>query len=285
MNLPKNEFRISITSYCNMKCVYCHNEGNIKKSMLTIDNIKRIIDSSYNLGMKNVRITGGEPLTHPDIEKIVKMLANDYHLKVGINTNCIEIDILMNLINQRLIDRVIVGLDYYDGKISKQSPIGVSSKTILENIKKIKNAGVNVSISNVYNGDYDNIYKLVNWCNKEKIRIKIIEEIKNKIHKKSSLSYSKMRTKILKDFNLKPSKDEYEEINGYVNGFRLVSFFPSLCRLRRCDLCKKIHLRITSEGLLKTCLHYNDHDDDLLNDDIRGKIIETLNRDVDYHLS
>ena len=199
--LPKNEFRISIISSCNMRCVYCHNEGNKKISMLSIDDIKKIMDSAYDLGMKNVRLTGGEPLIHPQILEICKMLSEEYGLKVGINTNCIEIEKLLNLIENGWIDRVIVGLDFYDNKVSKHSPIGKSSKEILENILKIKNKECDVSISNVYNGDYNNIYNLVNWCQQNDIRIKIIELIKNEIHEFSDSNYIKMRDSIIKDFN------------------------------------------------------------------------------------
>ena len=64
MNLPKNEFRMSITSGCNMKCVYCHNEGNNKPAILSIEDIEKIINAAQNLG-------------------IVKMLNNkvNYHIE------------------------------------------------------------------------------------------------------------------------------------------------------------------------------------------------------------
>lgn len=282
-HLPKNEFRISIISSCNMRCVYCHNEGNKKLSMLSIDDIKKIIDSAYDLGMKSVRLTGGEPLIHPQILEICKMLSEEYGLKVGINTNCIEIEKILNLIENGWIDRVIVGLDFYDKSVSKQSPIGKSSKEILENILKIKNKGCDVSISNVYNGDYNNIYNLVNWCQQNNIRIKIIELIKNEIYESSDSDYIKMTDSIIKDFNFEVKIDELEEYNCYKNNKKIISFFPSLCRLRRCDLCKKIHLRITSEGNIKQCIHYDDSDRSVLGEDSRENILNELDSEVNYH--
>lgn len=281
--LPKNEFRISITSSCNMKCVYCHNEGNKTKSMLSIDDIRVILDNAKNIGMTKIRLTGGEPLIHPQIMEICQILAEEYHLKVGINTNGIEINKLLQMIKNGWIDRVIVGLDYFDEKISKQSPIGRSSKEILNNILAIKNSGCQVSISNVYNNDYDNIYNLVKWCIDNRIRIKIIEVIKNEIHDSSDIDYLIMRDKILKDFNLETKIDDLEEYNGYIDGFRVVSFFTSLCRLRRCDLCKKIHLRITSEGKIKQCIHYSDNDRSVIDGNVRENILNELKREVDYH--
>lgn len=283
LNLPKNEFRISIISSCNMKCTYCHNEGNREYNILTKEDIRKIIDNAYDIGMTNVRLTGGEPLIHPEIYDICNMLSKEYGLKVGINTNCVEIEKLLNLIDEGFIDRVIVGLDFYDAKISKQSPIGKSSKEILNSILKIKEKGCNVTISTVYNNDYNNIYNLVNWCINNQIRIKIIEEIKNEIHDSSDIDYIRMRDKIMKDFDFNIKIDELEEYNCYKNDFKNVSFFPSLCRLRRCDLCKKIHLRITSKGDIKQCIHYNDDDRSVINGNIRDNILNEIKREVNYH--
>ena len=103
------------------------------------------------------------------------------------------------------------------------------------------------------------------------------------IHEDSDIDYLTMRDRILQDFNLEVKIDELEEYNGYIDGFRVVSFFPSLCRIRRCDLCKRIHLRITSEGKIKQCLHYSDNDKSVIDGNIRENILNELRREVDYH--
>lgn len=285
MVLPKNEYRISITSRCNMKCEYCHNEGNQKQSsQLSKDDIKNIVENSHSLGLTHMRLTGGEPLIHPQIFEICQMLAEEYGLKVGINTNCIEIEKLIYMVKQGWIDRVIVGLDYFDGKISKKSSVGKSSKIILDNILKIKELGCDVSISTVYDNDYDNIHKLVQWCINNEVRIKIIELIRNEIEEASDYNYIKMRKKLINDFNFDVRIDDFEEYNCYVNGKRIITFFPSLCRLRRCDLCKKIHLRVTSKGKIKQCIHYDDNDKSIIGKDARRNIINELKREVNYHM-
>ena len=83
------------------------------------------------------------------------MISEKYNLDIGINTNCIEIEKLIYMIKHKWINRVIVGLDYFDKDISKNSPVGVSSKQILDNILKIKSFGCDVSISSVYNDDLE----------------------------------------------------------------------------------------------------------------------------------
>ena len=283
MSFERGQFRMSITSSCNMKCIYCHNEGNNCKSMLKIEDIKRILDNSKDIGLKEVRLTGGDPLVHPDIYEICRMIKEDFNLIVTINTNCILIDKLIRLIEDGYISRVVVGLDYFDGKISKNSPIGVSSKTILNNILRVKNTGCDVSISTVYTNNDDELKKIVSWGIDNRIRIKIIEVEKNEIAKSSSKDYLNMQNNIIKEFNLREEYDENEELNGYLDNYRAVSFFHSLCRLRRCDICKKIQLRITSNGIMKTCLYYNNQDENLLEGNTNEKIKKIINREVDYH--
>ncbi len=285
LQLPKNEYRISITSGCNMKCVYCHNEGNKVINQLTKDDIENLIKNSYDLGLEQVRLTGGEPLIHKEIFEICQMLAEKYHLKVGINTNIIEIDKLMYMIEKGWIYRVVVGLDYYDAPISKQSPVGISSKQVLENILRVKNAGVNVTISTVYDGDYNNLYNLVNWANKNQIRIKILEEVKNEVADSPDKEYLNMKQRILKDFNLTSRYDEkFKEYHGMQGDFTAVTFFHSHCRIRECDVCKKMHLRVTSSGMLKQCIQSDDDDIDYRVGNIRENILKSLNRPANFNV-
>lgn len=285
MKLPKNEYRISITSGCNMKCVYCHNEGNKIISKLSKDDIELLIKNSYDLGLEQIRLTGGEPLVHNEIYDICQMLSEKYNLKVGINTNCIEIDKLLFMIKQRWIHRVVVGLDYFNAPISKQSPVGISSKQILNNILKIKKENCDVSISTVYNNDFENLENLVRWSISNGIRIKILEVVKDEIANNSSLEYIEMREKILHKFNLTPKVDElFNEVQGVLNNKNVVTFFHSHCRLRECELCKKMHLRVTSEGKLKQCILSSKNDISYKKGNIRENIIKALKQNVSYNV-
>lgn len=284
MKLPKNEYRISITSACNMKCVYCHNEGNNKVSQLSLNDIELLINNSLTLGLEQIRITGGEPLVHNQIYDICQMSAEKYKLKVGINTNTIEIEKLLYMINKGWIYRVVVGIDYYNNRISKQSPIGISSSEVLNNIKRIKAAGCRVDVSSVYDGNYDNIYNLTKWCIENKIRIKILEPVVDEIAEQPDFNYIKMMDNLLTDFHLEKKLDPlYNEVQGVINDECAVTFFHSHCRLRECDLCKKMHLRVTAEGKLKTCLHYDDEDIDYRIGNVYDNITTFLKRNVDYH--
>lgn len=281
--LPRGQYRMSITSGCNMKCVYCHNEGNKTVSLLTVNQIKKIIESSKDVGLEEIRLTGGEPLTHTNIYEICRIISEDYHLRVSINTNGILIDKLLYMIEKGWIQRVVIGLDYFNSNISKNSIIGLSSRKILNNILKIKFKNCDVSIATVYNGNYEEIFKIVNWCIENRIRVKIIEEEKNEISKYSSIEYIKMKNRIFEDFLLDKSIDDLNETNGYINNVKIVSFFHSLCRLRRCDLCRKIQLRISSTGVIKHCIFYDNQDLNILDGNTELNIKRSLRMPIDYH--
>ncbi len=274
IKLPRNQYRISITSKCNMKCLYCHNEGNVIDSELTLREIRKLVENSYNIGLNYIRLTGGEPLIHPEIFEICKVLSKDYNLKVGINTNGIEIDKLIYMINQGWIDRVIVGIDYFDKKISKNSPVGISSKIILYNVLKIKAMNCDVSISMVYCNEYENVYKMLKWGIENKIRIKVIEIVtreKNEVYRNN---YNAMKEKLVNDFNLETKLGINGEIDGYIAGFRCVSFFYSLCYEKKCNVCKNVNLRVMSNGMIKQCLFNKNGVIDIDDKKVREKIID-----------
>ncbi len=253
--LPMDELRISITSSCNMKCYYCHNEGNRLTSKLDINDIDSLINAAMKFGLKSIRLTGGEPMICNDIFSICSMIKEKYNLKIGINTNGIEIDKILELIDSNLIDRVVVGIDYFNNKISKNSPVGICSKDILRNIELIKKRGIGVTIATVFDNDYSDIEQLFNWALTHDIRIKILEKIDDEQSDVTSPAYIKIRDQIIDKYNLIPKIDPiFNELHGYLGGKRVVSFFHSHCRIRECRLCKNMHLRVMSSGKLKPCL-------------------------------
>lgn len=281
--LPRNGYRLSIISSCNMKCSYCHNEGNTKCDILKMKDIQKLVEDSLEFGLTEMRLTGGEPLLHPQIYEICELLTKKYHLKIGINTNCIEIEKLLYLISMGWIDRVVVGIDYFDSKISKDSPVGASSQKILENILKIKQTGCNVSISSVYNNDLQNKLNMVKWAIQNKIRIKILEIVNNEKGESVSREFVELEDKVKKIFGLKYIKDEYNEISGFINDEKVITFFHSHCRLRECNICKLIHLRVTASGKMKQCMYTEIDDINIKDEDFKENLIKYLNSPAKYY--
>ena len=252
--IPRGDYRISITTACNMKCVYCHNEGQSCCAELSLEDIDLLLKNSYDLGLKSVRLTGGEPLIHPQIIDICKLVKNKYGLKLGINTNLIKVDVMREILENNLVDKVVIGIDYFDSKISKKSPIGESSETIKNNILSIRKYPVVFSLDMVFGDNKKDIEKMFDFCLSNQIEIKILEDITNK-----SKSYHNDFLKFMRyivdkyDIKLETSEEDFDQFRGYKNGIRVASFFNSLCYEGKCDLCRKMHLRVSAGGVLHWC--------------------------------
>jgi cyclic pyranopterin phosphate synthase len=80
---PVDNLRLSVTQRCNLKCFYCHREGEDYSAVTEMTNgeIERIIRIAVSLGILKVKLTGGEPLLRTDIVEIVQGLSNIPHLK------------------------------------------------------------------------------------------------------------------------------------------------------------------------------------------------------------
>ena len=79
LSRPLGSLRISVTDRCNLRCRYCMPEQEYvwlpKESILTFEEITRLVRVFTSLGAGKVRLTGGEPLLRHDLPTLVSMLA------------------------------------------------------------------------------------------------------------------------------------------------------------------------------------------------------------------
>lgn len=81
---------IALTTYCNYQCFYCKKGGESiskKKETIPLSKIKRIIVNAYDIGIRNFRITGGEPTSVSYLGKLITYIMSFNDTKVRINTN------------------------------------------------------------------------------------------------------------------------------------------------------------------------------------------------------
>lgn len=81
---------IAITTSCNYQCFYCKEGGESiskKKETIPFSQIKKIIEIAYYIGIKNFRITGGEPTSVPYFRNLIEFIMNLEDTKIRINTN------------------------------------------------------------------------------------------------------------------------------------------------------------------------------------------------------
>lgn len=114
-----NYLRISLTDRCNLRCVYCMPEEGVKwqprADQLSADEIIQITQVAAQGGITRVRLTGGEPLVHPEIIEIVRRIASIPDIAdVSLTTNAMLLERLAQPLAEAGLKRVNVSLDTLD---------------------------------------------------------------------------------------------------------------------------------------------------------------------------
>ncbi|MFM7646461.1 MAG: radical SAM protein, partial [Cyanobium sp.] len=71
LNRPLGVLRLSVTARCNLACPYCLPDGVEPPGLLTLAQRLRVIEAAVALGVSSLRLTGGEPLLHEQLEKLI----------------------------------------------------------------------------------------------------------------------------------------------------------------------------------------------------------------------
>ena len=108
--------RISVTDRCNLRCVYCMPPQGIQlkahHEILTYEEITAVVRAAAALGMRKVRLTGGEPLVRPHVERLVEMVAAVPGIQdISLTTNAVLLDRHASTLSRAGLRRVNVSLD------------------------------------------------------------------------------------------------------------------------------------------------------------------------------
>ena len=108
--------RVSVTDRCDLRCVYCMPEKGVKwlpkMNMLRVHEYERLVRLAVSMGVRSVRITGGEPLVHPRILDIVRRFrAIDGIEDLAMTTNGVGLEQFARRLRDAGLDRVNVSLD------------------------------------------------------------------------------------------------------------------------------------------------------------------------------
>ncbi len=111
--------RISVTDRCNLRCAYCMPASGVswkpRHDLLSASEIERVVRAAAGLGIRNVRLTGGEPLTRPDLVDLVRAIAQiDGIEDVSLTTNGMLLERLAAPLAAAGLKRVNVSLDTLD---------------------------------------------------------------------------------------------------------------------------------------------------------------------------
>lgn len=258
LRLPTGYLRVSITDACNMRCVYCHNEGQSGDAglFMEVNALRSILGDAVGFGLTKLRLTGGEPLLHPRCLEMLRLAKEEIRIPfVGLNTNGVLRERLRRIVCARVVDSIVVGLDYLDGRVSKRSAVGQPPSGVLEEVLFAKEVGQDLAIACVFDGDVVRVEALAGWCLRHGIELKILEVSERGVATGSGEAFVRMTEAVMARYALK--REWRADVGDYCGvgpeGTR-VCFYHSHCRRRECARCGAIHMRVTASGYLKTCI-------------------------------
>jgi cyclic pyranopterin phosphate synthase len=108
--------RVSLTDRCNLRCVYCMPEAGLPwippAEMLSFDEIERIVRAAASIGVRSVRLTGGEPLVRRDVPRLIARLARIPGIDdIALSTNGLLLAPLADELRAAGLRRVNISLD------------------------------------------------------------------------------------------------------------------------------------------------------------------------------
>ncbi len=144
--------RISVTDRCNLRCLYCMPEDGIEamhhEDILTYGEIKKICEAGARLGIRKIKITGGEPLVRKDIEDLIRALKGICGIQdVTMTTNGCLLKEKAATLKAAGLSSVNVSLDTLDPKRFARITRRDCFDSVMEGIEGAVQAGLNVKVN------------------------------------------------------------------------------------------------------------------------------------------
>jgi len=158
LNRPLETLRISITDRCNFRCVYCmpkevYGRDHVfleRKELLSFEEIARVAGVFAGLGVRVVRITGGEPLVRRNVEHLVELLREIPGLEIALTTNGALLPQKAEALARAGLDRVTVSLDSIDDDTFRAlNDVDFPVQRVLDGIDAAAAAGLRVKVNAV----------------------------------------------------------------------------------------------------------------------------------------
>ena len=251
--------RISLTDNCNLRCSYCMPEGKISDiHYLPVETVLKCVESAVCLGITNFRLTGGEPLIYPDIEKLITKMRNVSGVNfIGITTNGVFLSEKADVLKMAGTDSINVSLDTVDSDEFRKITGRNCLKNVIDGIDAALDSRIKLKINTVLRSEVD-VLKMTEFANDKNIDIRFIELMPVGIGEKNDIIprkavIEKLEEKYGKVCGVSKMHDENGPAEYYA--FRKLGVRVGLIQAvhgKFCDRCNRI--RITSDAGLKPCL-------------------------------
>lgn len=255
--------RISLTDLCNLRCVYCMPPEGVKKQrhcqILSLEEVGEIASEAVSMGIKKIRLTGGEPLVRRGMLSLCRNLRQIQGLhELALTTNGLLLPEMAADLKAAGVDRVNISLDTLDPEKYRRITRTGTLDAALAGIQAAKDAGLTpLKLNCVLIGGFndDEIPALAALTEREPVEVRFIELMP--IGGAAAFgedAYLPCQTVLERLPQLEPAGSD----GGVAERFRLPGAAGTVGLIRplsRCFCARCDRIRLTADGFLKPCLH------------------------------
>lgn len=263
--------RISVIDRCNLRCHYCmplHAKFFDPKEVLSFDEIVTVVQVATELGIRSVRLTGGEPLVRPNLPELIYRLKTECDLEeISCTTNGMLLGRFVKDLKDAGLDRINVSVDTLrPARFQKITRFG-SLETVLDGLRRAVEVGltplkINAVILKGFNDD--EIEDLFTLTLIENVTVRFLElmpigEALSLDGLGGYLNLTNVRRWLTEKYGLVPAEEKgrgparYWKVPGAPGK---VGFITPISD-RYCATCSR--LRLTANGEIRPCLAYDVH--------------------------
>ena len=256
------KLRVSLTDKCNLRCHYCMPLDQTfmdESKYLSPDEITSVVSELKELGLQEVRLTGGEPLMRKSFPEIVQKLASLNLKKLSLTTNAIYLDRYLSLLKDLRVFHLNISLDSLDSDNFKKITHGNHFDKVITNIRAAVSMGFSVKLNAVMmKGINDHeVNQFVKFSEDESVEVRFLELMKigyaRSKQNETFISARDLIRSIQNDFQLKSITTPLDSTsfnfvteNGGQIGFIASESEPF------CGHCSR--WRLSADGILRACL-------------------------------
>lgn len=268
---PIRDLRISVTDRCNFRCSYCMPKEVFgddyaflpKEELLTFEEIHRLTAVFAAMGVKKIRLTGGEPLMRRGLPDLVRMILSVEGIEdIGLTTNGLFLGAHAENLYAAGLRRLNISLDALDPELFGQlNGRGVKPDPILKQIDRAQQIGFDIKVNMVVQKGVNEseILPMAAYFKERGITLRFIEFMD--VGNDNGWSFKKVVTKkeilamLQAEYELEPvDEDYYGEVAKryrFVGSDAQIGFITSVSE-SFCSTCTRA--RLSSDGKFYTCL-------------------------------
>lgn len=293
--------RISVTDKCNLRCVYCMPMEGLpwlkRAELLSYEEITEIVRTMADMGLKRVRLTGGEPLVRKDLPDLVRMISSVPEIEdISLSTNAVLLAPVADELKDAGLDRVNISLDsLQEDRVNAIARRPGAYKGLMEGLEAAERVGftplkINVVLMGGENDD--EIEALAEITRERPWHIRFIEimptgsNLEMSVENFVSCAEALRRIRLLDD--LQPvagptgnGPATYYQFEGAAGTIGVITPMSH----NFCDACNR--MRLTADGHLRPCLfgdiQTNLRDPLRAGEDVRPLIEHTLRIKPERH--